>query len=249
MAEDAMFAESLLETSWAQRSRRSWMTLTSFGLQTVIISLLLLAPLLRTVGVPSGRLLPTPVSWGALPPAPPPATRQHIATVVQSNLADNVLIAPRDVPQQVAMLEESVPPPQVSFDNGGVDGGVGGDSRSGVWKSLNDSIGHASPPPVLSPGGNRPFHISKMLEGSLTQRIQPAYPPLARAARVQGQVVLAAIISKTGTIENLQVISGHPMLVKAALDAVSQWRYRPYILNNEPVEVETQIMVNFTLGN
>jgi len=86
------------------------------------------------------------------------------------------------------------------------------------------------------------------MEANLVHRVQPAYPPLARAARIQGQVLLQAIISKSGTIENLQVLSGHPMLVHAALDAVRQWRYRPYFLNNEPVEVETQVTVNFILS-
>ena len=87
-----------------------------------------------------------------------------------------------------------------------------------------------------------------MLEGMLIRRVQPVYPPLARAARIQGSVVLAAVISKAGTIENLRMLSGHPMLVPAAIAAVSQWRYRPYILNGEPIEVETQITVNFTLN-
>lgn len=88
-----------------------------------------------------------------------------------------------------------------------------------------------------------------MLEGSLIRKVQPSYPPMARAMRVQGQVVLAAVISKAGVIESLRTISGHPMLVPAAIDAVSQWRYRPYILNGEAIEVETQITVNFILGN
>jgi protein TonB len=87
-----------------------------------------------------------------------------------------------------------------------------------------------------------------MLEGNLIRRVQPIYPPLARSARIQGAVILAAVISKAGTIDDLRVVSGHPMLVRAAIDAVSQWRYRPYILNNEPIEVETQITVNFFLG-
>jgi protein TonB len=87
-----------------------------------------------------------------------------------------------------------------------------------------------------------------VIEGLLIQRVTPTYPALARQTRVQGPVVLQAVISRNGTIENLQVLSGHPMLVKAALDAVRQWRYRPYLLNNEPVEVETQITINFTLG-
>ena len=86
-----------------------------------------------------------------------------------------------------------------------------------------------------------------MMEGNLVYKVQPVYPPLARAARIQGTVMLRAIISRTGTIENLQVISGHPLLVRAATDAVLQWRYRPYVLNGDPVEVETQVTVNFSL--
>jgi protein TonB len=87
-----------------------------------------------------------------------------------------------------------------------------------------------------------------MMEGNLLHRVQPDYPTLARQVRVQGQVVLRAIISREGTIENLQVLSGHPMLVQAAVNAVRQWRYRPYVLNGEPVEVETQVTVNFVLS-
>ena len=87
-----------------------------------------------------------------------------------------------------------------------------------------------------------------MMEGNLVYRIQPEYPALARQARVQGTVVLRAVISREGAIENLQVLSGHPLLVKAAMEAVRQWRYRPYVLNGEPVEVETQVTVNFILS-
>ena len=87
-----------------------------------------------------------------------------------------------------------------------------------------------------------------MLQGSLIRCVEPNYPPLAIAARIHGSVVLAALISKAGTIENLKLVSGHPMLVPAAIDAVRQWRYRPYVLNGEVIEVETQITVNFLLG-
>jgi protein TonB len=74
------------------------------------------------------------------------------------------------------------------------------------------------------------------------------YPPIAKAAHVQGAVILHAVISKQGTIENLQVVSGPPMLAGAAMDAVRRWRYKPYLLNNEPTEVDTTITVNFTFG-
>jgi hypothetical protein len=110
-----MFAESLLETSWGQRTCRSWTTLTSFGLQALVIGLLLVLPLRKTVGLPSVRVLPTPVSWGAPPPAAPAARHQNVTTIVQNNLADNVLIAPREVPNHVVQIEEVVAPPQISF--------------------------------------------------------------------------------------------------------------------------------------
>jgi protein TonB len=84
-------------------------------------------------------------------------------------------------------------------------------------------------------------------KGLLIQKIEPAYPPLARAARVQGEVVLSALIDSNGQITNLQLISGHPMLVPAAISAVKQWRYKPYLLNGQPVEVETTITVIFSL--
>ena len=86
------------------------------------------------------------------------------------------------------------------------------------------------------------------MEGNLIHRVQPEYPSLARQARIQGVVILRAIISREGRIEKLQLVSGHPMLVQAAIDAVQQWRYRPYVLNDQPVEVETQITLNFTLA-
>jgi periplasmic protein TonB len=245
--EPAMFANSMLEVSWAHRSRRSWTALTSFGLQTVIVSLLLLVPLLRTVVLPSGHALPTPISWGTPPPAAPPIRHQHVM-VIQSNLAENVLIAPKDVTKDVEMLEGDSAPPQVSYNGVGVDGGLGAGSRDGVLNSLGDAStrGVLPPPPPVS--SVRQFRTSSMLQGSLIHSVQPIYPPLARTARIQGSVVLSAIIGKDGMIKNLRAVSGHPMLVSAAVNAVSQWRYRPYILNNEAIEVETLITVNFTLS-
>ena len=245
-----MFADSLLETSWTQRTRRGWTTLTSFGLETALIGLLLLLPLWQTVGLPSVRALSTPVSLGGPPPAARPVVRQRSTTIVQSNLADNIMIAPREIPRHVADIVETIAPPQLSFSNGlGVEGGTGAPNADGVWKSLNESLIHSVPLPVAAaPNIVRPFRTSSILEGSLIRRVMPIYPPLAKNARIQGPVVLFAIISKAGTIDKLHAISGHPMLVPAALEAVSQWRYRPFILNGEPVEVETQITVNFTLA-
>jgi protein TonB len=119
-------------------------------------------------------------------------------------------------------------------------------SGNGVWHGAGSGFDVAAPPPP--PSVARQPRVSRIMEGNLIYRVQPDYPSLARLARIQGAVVLRAVISKQGTIENLQAISGPPMLMKAAVDAVQRWRYRPYLLNGEPVEVDTEITVNFVLG-
>lgn len=84
-------------------------------------------------------------------------------------------------------------------------------------------------------------------KGLLTFRVEPTYPPLARQAHIQGVVVLTALIDKDGSIQNLEVVSGHPMLAPAAIEAVKQWRYKPFLLNGQPVAVETTVTVTFQL--
>jgi TonB family protein len=101
---------------------------------------------------------------------------------------------------------------------------------------------------AASPNATKPLHVgSGVTQGLLIKRVDPIYPTIAAINRVQGVVLLGATISKEGTIKDLQVISGNPLLNGAAIDAVKQWRYRPYVMNGEPVEVDTQIIVNFTL--
>jgi protein TonB len=108
----------------------------------------------------------------------------------------------------------------------------------------------APAPPKVQAAPPKKVNISGgVAQGLLLQKTQPSYPPIAKAARVSGTVVLQATISKTGTITNLRVLSGPEMLRQAALDAVRSWRYRPYLLNNEPVEVDTTVNVIFTLGS
>lgn len=244
-----MFAESMIQISWAQRAQRSWTTLTSFVLQVVAIGVFLMIPLWNRVGLPEDRVLQPPISWAAPPPPLHQILRQRVAILNQSNLADNVLIAPPSIPHQIRMIDEVEPPPQVSYNNGpGVDGGTGSSTRDGVWNAVNEALNRATPQPLPPVAAKPTFRTSQMLQGSLIRRVDPVYPPLARTARIQGMVVLAAVISQQGTIQHLQVLSGHPMLVNAALEAVSQWRYRPYVLNGEVIEVETQITVNFKLN-
>jgi protein TonB len=242
-----MFADSMLEVSWAQRSRRSWTTLTSFALEALAIGLLLLLPLWKTVGLPSVRMASTPISAGRPAPEPAPRPRTGGPSVVPTNPDAARFVAPGRIPPTI--LPGGDPSPQ-PLGGGGPDlEGIG--TPSGARDGLPIALFSGTRPvlPAPPPSIARTFRTSKMLEGSLIRRVQPIYPPLARTARIQGAVVLFAVISKTGAIEDLRLVSGHPMLSKAAIDAVSQWLYRPYILNSEPIEVETQITVNFTLGN
>jgi periplasmic protein TonB len=243
-----MFADSMLETSWAQRTRRSWTTLTSFGLQVVIIGLLLLLPLWKTIGLPAARTVSTPISLGRVVVETAPAVRSGGPSAPQTNVLPVRFLQPSHIPTVIRMGGDNPSAPPVSGPGGGIEGtGLPPGSGDGVLNALvggNAPALPAAPPPSVS----RAFRTSSMLEGSLIRRVQPVYPPLARTAHVQGSVLVYALISKAGTMENVHAISGHPMLVQAAIDAVSQWRYRPYILNSEPIEVETQITVNFYLA-
>jgi periplasmic protein TonB len=242
-----MFADSLLNDSWANRSRRGWTTLTSFALEATAISGLLLLPLLYTQGLPQLQLISTLVAPTPPPPPTGPLAARNAHTNTSNVSADGHVIAPRVVPTEILRIEEVIAPPPVDAGGLGVPGGTGNPlARSGVLDSIGTGLNTVMPlPPKPSPSRPR---VSRVMEGNLIYRVQPQYPALARQARVQGTVVLRAVISRGGRIENLQVISGHPLLVKSAEDAVRQWRYRPYYLNNEPVEVETQVTVNFTLS-
>jgi protein TonB len=140
---------------------------------------------------------------------------------------------------------------------GGVPGGVAGGAAGGVLGSILDSAPRAvnvlppPPPKVVEKKEVTPTRIrvgGVVQAANLTKKVQPTYPPLAKQARIQGKVILSAVISKDGSIQNLTVQSGHALLIQAALDAVRQWVYKPTLLNNEPVEVSTEIEVNFTLS-
>jgi len=246
MLEQAMFADSMLETSWAHRSRRGWTTLTSFGVQAVLIALLMLIPILTTVGLPTARTVSTPISMGSRDPGPLQTTHRAHSAAVEIVPFTGRIVAPGRVPKWIAKGDDSPAPGPALFGN---DIGSGLPIGSGPGLPLPFPGTRPLPPvPAAPPTVRPPFRTSSMLQGSLIRRVEPIYPSLARSARIQGTVVLAAVISKAGTIENLRLISGHPMLVPAAISAVSQWRYKPYILNDEVIEVETQITVNFVLG-
>jgi protein TonB len=165
---------------------------------------------------------------------------------VVSELDNGELRTPTKIPKKILITKDDEQPVAASAGVvGGVPGGVPGGQMGGVIGGIISST------PVAVPKVATPQRIrvsAGVTEGLLIHKVQPTYPPLARSARIQGTVVLQAVIGKDGTIQNLRAVSGHPMLTPAAIDAVRQWRYKPYFLNGEPVEVDTQITVNFTLA-
>jgi len=158
---------------------------------------------------------------------------------------DQGLHAPTKIPKDIKMLKEEAPPSQMA----GVAGMSGMGSGSGVPGGVMGGIGNAPTPVVKVAPPKGPQRVSSgVVAGNKLSGSNPVYPPIAKAAHVSGAVVLHAIISKSGTIENLEVISGPEMLRNAATEAVRNWRYKPYILNGDPTEVETTITVNFNFG-
>jgi protein TonB len=231
-----MFADSLYDSGLDGHSRRSWTTLISFGLQALAASVLLTLPLLSTRSLPPlsfAAHLMVPISPSAVPVIPAqPATGAHVVA------GHSVLVAPDHISKGFGRDDAAVAPDPFI----GQSSIPGPDFPPGIPYSTGNAV------PVLSAAVTHPPRVSVMMEGNLIRRVQPRYPPLAIQTRTQGAVVLRAVISREGNIENLQLLSGAPLLVKAAIDAVRQWRYQPYYLNHEAVEVDTQITVNFTLG-
>jgi periplasmic protein TonB len=249
----AMFTDSLLEFG-VQRKRKVFATTTSFIVNCLVIGIMLAVPLMFTDELPKAQLLTFLVAPPPPPPPPPPpaAAEVHVVKQIQTDMLNSgQLRTPAKIPQKIQMIKEDEAPPPMAATGGvvgGVPGGIPGGQLGGVIGSVISSSNAAVPKFV--PVTPQRIRISQgVTRGLLVHREEPAYPPLARAARVQGEVVLSAVIDGNGQIQNLQLVSGHPMLVPAAIAAVKLWRYKPYLLNGQPVEVETTITVIFTLSS
>jgi periplasmic protein TonB len=246
-----MFEDSLLESGGRLKTKRGLYTTLSVILQIILLGVLVLIPLLFTEALPKTQLMTFLVAPPPPPPPPPPPTAApvHIVKQIQSDLNNGQLRTPTKIPQKVQMIkEDEAPPPSMASGGvvGGVPGGVPGGQLGGVIGGIISSTPAPAVPKAVVPTRVR---VSQgVTQGLLIKKVQPTYPPLARQARIQGNVLLQAEISVDGTITDLHLISGHPMLAPAAIEAVKQWRYKPYILNGEPVPVETQITVIFSLA-
>ena len=242
-----MFEDSLIESGNRFRAkRRLSTTILSFFGQFALIGMLILIPLIYTDALPKTQLMTFLVAPPPPPPPPPPPAMATVKVVkMQSELVNGQLRTPTKIPKNVQMIKEEEAPPDLGGSGvpGGIPGGYGSSSGGVIGGIVNST---AAIPKQVVP---QRIRVSQGVStGLLIRKVTPNYPPLAKQARIQGQVVLQAEISKDGTIQNLQLISGHPMLAPAAIEAVRQWRYKPYLLNGEPVAVETQVVVNFSLS-
>jgi protein TonB len=235
-----MFEDALLESGGKITTHRTWFSGVAAICNCSIACLLVLWPLLHPASLPRQTL-----SMVLAAPAPPAPLLAHMPRVVsvatRAAAFANPFMPPKIIPKSIANADREPPPVDMGLAPLAREGG-------GSFNGLPDSIDSASPPQVHVAPSKKLAISSGVMAGNKLSGADPRYPAIAMAARVQGTVVLAATISKTGTIENLRVVSGPPMLAMAAEEAVRTWRYRPYLLNGAPVEVETTVRVLFHLG-
>jgi protein TonB len=240
-----MFHDVLLETTTGERHRRTLTLLATLAGEALVIAALVAVPLLYLDAIPGFSVHAAPVDVTfhplhaiAVDPGQGPRGGRSVAIarptdefVIPRTIANPQLIYGHSRAASDETVAPNVPLPQDCCGNGAGRGG-------------SDLIARVAVPPPPA----KPPLISRVEEGMIVKRVDPAYPTLARQAHIQGEVVLRVFISQSGNIENLRVVSGHPFLTKAAIDAVQQWRFRPYYLNGTPIEVEAQITVRFVLG-
>lgn len=245
-----MFDDLVESSPLRKRTNKPWTIFVSTLLQCLLLGVLILIPLIYTEALPKTMLTMLLVAPPPPPPPPPPpaATPVKVVKPMARLMQAGKLMAPRAIPKEVAMIKEQEMPPDVGNVGVGVPGGVPGGQAGGVLGGIIGGLGSNLPPPPKE--APKRIRVGGQVQtAKLINKVQPIYPPLAKQARIQGTVRLQAIIAKDGAIVELQVLSGHPLLVQAALDAVRQWRYHPTLLNGEPVEVVTTIDVVFTLSS
>jgi protein TonB len=237
LGEAGMFEDSTFETMGTIHTRsRGWMMATSAFNSSILLALVVI-PIIHPEMLPK---LTSSILMQAPPQVqePRPVVRTEQMPTTRAETPSSPIMAPRLIPSQLPIPEIDIPGPPVPIDLGDPNSTASADNPFNG--RVHPEVRQAAPPSTQ--------HVSSgVMQGMLIDKIIPVYPAIARATRTSGAVVLQATISRTGTIENLRVTSGPAMLRQPAFDAVKQWRYRPYLLNGQPVEVETAVEVDFTL--
>jgi protein TonB len=236
-----MFNELIESSSEKKKTNTGWSVILSAIVQVSVLLVLILIPLIYTQALPKAMLATLLIAPPPPPPPPPPPVREIIKPVARL-IQSGKLMQPRAIPKDVAVFKEAELPPDVinNTNQSGVFGGIPGQGIIGGTGPV------LAPPKPAAPA--RIKQGGEVTAASIITQTRPAYPALARQARIQGTVVLHAIIDKEGKVAQLEVVSGHPLLVQSAIEAVRQWRYKPTQLNGDPVEVDTTIQVTFTMG-
>lgn len=245
-----MFEQSVLDNSRRARSKWSWMgVVIQAGLAAGMLLVPMISPEVLSVMLPKALIYVPARSMAPVEVEVHPASSSRVNaqnTVAVARPAYKVFTAPSVIPPIANIIDaEGYTPPAFTVGSAGV-------MASGLAFASTNIASPSAPPPKPEVKMGRPKRLivgSGVQAAKILVRVTPPYPQLAKQARIQGAVKLEGIIAKDGTIQQLKVISGHPLLVTAALDAVRQWRYRPTHLNGEPVEVIAPIEVNFILSN
>ena len=230
-----MFEDSTFESANRIRTRnRGWIMATFIFNSTALLALALF-PLLHP------EALPRMVNIDLMTvPQQQEEPQQQVRRVVRTTeIVRTQILAPRVIPTTAYRPATTEQPPTNTAATIPMGPPFGGDLRAFTRRAIGPSVRPEPPTKARVSQG--------VMDGLLIGRVIPEYPPIAREMHIEGTVILQASISKTGTIENLRVVSGPALLRQAAISAVSQWRYRPYLLNGEPLEVETTVTVTFTL--
>jgi protein TonB len=267
MSESVMIFRDLPATFPERDKYKKPSILGSLVLHSLLIVMVVIIPLLLPQSISERELLVTLVSPIGPPPAPappPPPVQLPLATAPQAvkpqvrPVNPEVLIAPTQVPREIAkIVEEPVIPPVAVIGGvpGGIPGGVAGGVLGGVLTSNANLLPSLAPPPPPPPPPSPPSMVTapaapvrvggNVKEPRPIKVVPPIYPPLASKARVSGVVVLEATLTAQGTVEEIRVLSGHPLLVEAAITCVKQWQYEPTLLNGVPVPVILTAKVRF----
>ncbi len=251
-ANDA-FLDAILHSQLEEKRRSPLDWLVSAIVHTLLLVTLLLIPLYFTQKL---NLIELQGAWLVAPPPPPPppppAAPRAATSQPPSFVHHGELVAPTAIPKKVTIVKESAPPPELG---GGVPGGVVGGVPGGqIGGALGGILGSVKTPTAVPPPPAERVQRSKILRVGgnvkpprLIYSVEPVYPPVAKMARITGTVVIEAVIDEQGNVVRAQVLSGNPMLVQAALDAVAKWKYEPTLLNGQPIAVEMKVFVDFVL--
>jgi periplasmic protein TonB len=251
-----VFLNALLEMPTTKSVRRSpleWAA--AMGLHIVILAALIIVPLYTSETIQLGKYNDTSLAAPpAAPPPPPPAAGRAVAphmTSKRPNLTYTLgkVTAPTSIPKTIS-LDNSAAAPDLGSVEGGVPGGVPGGQLGGSLGGVLGGTGTSVPPPPPRAAARRIVRIGSNLKAPRqTFSVQPDYPVLAKQEHISGTVVVNAVIDEHGNVVQAHIVSGHPLLMTAALNAVLQWKYEPTLLNGTPVAIEMEVTVHFSFGS